>query len=203
MTAAIVSRIKWIVINSPILQPVLLSNMMSDPEREEDLPERLREQWRLAVAAAHAEAVARFAWGAPLPVVDFKARGLGKAAAAYPAENRISINAVVAQNNPEQAFIADTASHEVAHLVAAGLFGSRNHDRDWQRVAAALGAEPRARGRFDISGSRLRKHKRYRFACDCRIHELGSIRTRRAAEGAVYRCRACHGALTPVVGDAG
>lgn len=164
-----------------------------------DIPsDALIAAWHAAVARSHALAVACYDWSAPMPALDWAVRGLGKAAAAYPAENRISVNPVIAVNNPQQEFIDDTAAHEMAHLVAVGLFGSRHHDAHWKAVASVLGAEPKARGRFDISGSRLRQHRKFRFRCDCSEHEVGAVRHRRALAGVIYRCRRCHGALIPV-----
>ncbi len=162
----------------------------------DSLPAELLTAWHRALTESYRRACSEFDWCADFPVIDWDARGFGKAAAAYPAENRISINPVIARNNPNPAFIADTAAHEMAHLVAAVKYRSRNHDRAWKRVAATLGAEPKATGRFDISGSRLRAHKKFAFYCDCSTHQLGATRTKRAREGAVYRCRKCRAVIT-------
>lgn len=41
-----------------------------------------------------------------------------------------------------QNFIDDTIPHEVAHIVANNVFGSKGHDAAWKRVMLALGVTP-------------------------------------------------------------
>lgn len=66
---------------------------------------------------------------------------------ATPSKGRIVLNAPLLADHPE--LLLETIVHEVAHLVADKLYGDPGHGRDWKRVMAKLGFEPKVR--FDLA----------------------------------------------------
>lgn len=89
-----------------------------------------------------------------------------------------------------------TVPHEVAHYITDCLFGLRHirpHGEEWQRVMQAFGiAQPRATGRYDLSGIPQRRYRRFSYHCDCREHQLSSIRHNKVQNSrARYYCRYC------------
>jgi SprT protein len=92
-----------------------------------------------------------------------------------------------------------TVPHEVAHYITDRLYGLahvRPHGNEWRSVMLALGVEPRATTRFDLSGLPLRRQQRFAYRCDCSAHQLSSCRHNRIAAGrARYHCRSCGGEL--------
>jgi len=89
----------------------------------------------------------------------------------------------------------ETVPHEVAHFVVDQLWGLRRvraHGAEWQSVVRALGAEPRATARYDLTGLPVRRQRRFDYRCACRTHELTTCRHRRVQRGdARYHCRYC------------
>lgn len=96
--------------------------------------------------------------------------------------------------------LTETVPHEVAHYVTDVLHGLRNvrpHGPEWRAVARALGASPRATGRYDLSGIPLRKQTLFDYRCACDRHRLGARRHGRVQRGeAGYVCRRCGTLLT-------
>ncbi len=94
-----------------------------------------------------------------------------------------------------------TVPHEVAHYITDRLYGLdkvRPHGEEWQSVMRALGAEPRASVRLDLSGMPLRRQQRFAYRCDCTVYQLSTCRHNRIIKGAArYHCRLCGVALTP------
>lgn len=94
-----------------------------------------------------------------------------------------------------------TVPHEVAHYVVDMMYNAhrvRPHGAEWQRVMLAFGAEPKATGRYDLSGIPVRKCQRHRYHCDCSSHEISTTRHNRVLQGkARYYCRKCRTMLTP------
>ncbi len=95
----------------------------------------------------------------------------------------------------------ETVPHEVAHFVVDRLWGLRQvraHGPEWQSVMRALGAEPRATARFDLTGLPVRRQRRFAYRCACRSHELTTCRHNRVQRGeASYHCRQCGDSLVP------
>ena len=91
--------------------------------------------------------------------------------------------------------LASTVPHEVAHFVVDQVWGLRRvraHGPEWRSVMQALGAEPRATARYDLSGLPVRRQRRFAYRCACRNHELTSCRHNRILRGeARYHCRRC------------
>jgi len=94
-----------------------------------------------------------------------------------------------------------TVPHEVAHYIADRLYGLRNiraHGVEWKSVMRALGAEPRATGRYDLEGIPVRRQQRFSYRCECNTHQLSTARHNRIRRGqATYYCRVCGVALAP------
>ena len=87
-----------------------------------------------------------------------------------------------------------TVPHEAAHYAVDMLYGmarTRPHGREWQAVMRLLGADPRVSCDFDMHDIPQRRYRRFAYRCDCRQHELTSIRHYRIMRGARYFCRAC------------
>ena len=93
-----------------------------------------------------------------------------------------------------------TVPHEVAHYVTDMLFGLRTirpHGREWQAVMRTLGAEPRARGCYDLTGVPMRRQRRFSYRCACvGDHQLSTRRHNAIRRGEVrYLCKRCGTAL--------
>ena len=96
----------------------------------------------------------------------------------------------------------DTILHEVAHILTAALIKKREkHGPDWQRIASALGAQPRSRGddeRFRVAAQVLRE-ARLKVVARCERCGYEIQRVRRS-----HRCwsrfvhRPCGGRLRAV-----
>lgn len=101
---------------------------------------------------------------------------------------------------------ASTIPHEVAHYIVHcryGLHRVRPHGREWQAVMADFGAEPSVTGDFDLSGIPVRRHRRFRYRCTCRDHEVTARRHNAVQSGrARYACRLCNGELIYQAGTA-
>ena len=89
----------------------------------------------------------------------------------------------------------ETVPHEVAHLVVDQLWGLRRvraHGAEWRSVMQALGAEPRATARYDLTGLPVRRQRRFAYRCACSTHQLTTCRHNRVQRGeARYHCRQC------------
>jgi SprT protein len=165
----------------------------------------LDEDQRHSVCAAtldrlrHAERLFRLGHQ-PIPVL-FDLRG--RAAGMY----RVVRREAVIRYNPYifaryfEHGLETTVPHEVAHYITDRLYGLahvRPHGKEWRSVMLALGAEPRATARFDLSGLPLRRQRRFAYRCGCGTHQLSSCRHKRVAAGRVrYHCRSCGGELVP------
>lgn len=90
-------------------------------------------------------------------------------------------------------FLSRTVPHETAHVVAFSLFGARvqPHGREWQAIMGLFGVSPERCHNYDVEGLQIRRLRRYRYRCGCRIHEITSIRHNRMGSGQVYLCRKC------------
>ncbi len=136
------------------------------------------------------------------PEIDVRFDLTGRAAGMY----RVQRGQRVIRYNPYifAKYFADglnqTVPHEVAHYVTDMLFGLRTirpHGREWQAVMRTLGAEPRASGRYDLTGIPLRRQQRFSYRCACAGgHQLSSRRHNAVRRGEVrYLCRRCGTAL--------
>ncbi|MGD2055902.1 MAG: SprT-like domain-containing protein, partial [Gammaproteobacteria bacterium] len=95
--------------------------------------------------------------------------------------------------------LGQTIPHEVAHYVTDILYGLANirpHGVEWRAVMHALGAEPRATGRYDLEGIPVRGQRRFDYRCDCTTHRLSICRHNRVQRSErTYVCRYCKAPL--------
>jgi len=94
----------------------------------------------------------------------------------------------------QDAFLAQTVPHEVAHIVARTLFGARiqPHGQEWKNVMLQLGAKIQRCHNFDTRNTKARQLRLFDYQCNCRSHQLTSIRHNRVAQGRRYYCRSCN-----------
>lgn len=137
------------------------------------------------------------------PEIRFDLRG--KSAGQVRTENgrrcTIRYNSSLLERHPEE-FLARTVPHETAHVVAFNLFGPRvqPHGLEWRAIMGLFGASPERCHSYDVQGLQTRQLRRYQYRCDCRTHELTSIRHNRVKSGQVYHCRQCGRPLERVPG---
>ena len=124
-------------------------------------------------------------------------RGRSDAGRALQLEQRIEINEDLLERYPD-AMLEETIAHELAHLLVYRLFGRRAsaHGQEWQAIMHQwFRVEPQRTHNFDLNGLDVRRQQRFAYYCDCRPHELSTVRHRRALRGVDYRCVACQGRL--------
>jgi len=92
-----------------------------------------------------------------------------------------------------QEFLKRTVPHESAHVVTFHLFGPgvQPHGREWHAIMKLFGAPPDRCHNYDVRGMEVRRLRRYQYRCECRTHQLTSIRHNRIGSGQVYLCRQC------------
>lgn len=131
------------------------------------------------------------------PRLVFDLRGRGAGLAVYQSRKRrgepglIRLNGQLLQEHPQE-MINETIPHELAHIAAHRLFGSRikPHGVEWRAVMAAFGKSPDVS--HQMAAQPTRRLRRYHYYCGCRQGaELTSIRHKRAQRGAAYLCRKC------------
>ncbi len=90
---------------------------------------------------------------------------------------------------------ATTIPHEVAHYVSDIIYGLKNikpHGREWKTIMQAFEADASVTADYDLSGIPLKKQSKFTYHCDCREHQLTSIRhnkiNRRKQQ---YYCKVC------------
>ncbi|RZO19195.1 MAG: metallopeptidase (SprT family) [SAR92 clade bacterium] len=134
-----------------------------------------------------------------LLTIDFDLRG--KCAGMYQVsgrKRRIRYNPWIFAKYYEESLI-NTVTHEVAHYVVDSIWGIRHvkpHGKEWRDTMFAMGVEPIVTGSYDLEGIPTRQYRRYSYQCDCRTHDLTSLRHRKIVEkGAIYRCQLCHSPL--------
>ena len=136
----------------------------------------------------------------PHPQIRFDLRGKAAGMALFPPRGEMLIRynkGMLADNGLD--FIEQTVAHEVAHLVARTVYGSRikPHGPEWQSTMRLFGVEPVRCHRFEVPRSARRTLRHYPYQCACSEHSLSAIRHRRSLSGVVYLCRRCGTALTP------
>lgn len=125
--------------------------------------------------------------------VNFDLTGTCAGRAHYTA-NRIRLNPQMLINH-ESEFIDQTVPHEVAHLLAFQVYGSRikPHGSHWKKTMLVLGVEPTRCHNYDLSKVDVRRKTKYHYACGCpnRNHIVSSVLHNRMIDGRVYRCTSC------------
>lgn len=138
----------------------------------------------------------------PLRDIRFDLKGRSAGMAVFPRHGRpyIRYNRLMLSKQPEE-FLSQTLPHEVAHLVARRLHGSgiRPHGDEWKRVMAFFGAKANRCHNFTLVDGHYRQLQRFSYACQCRQHELTSIRHNRVLKGTRYLCRSCGEPLRQIV----
>jgi len=133
-------------------------------------------------------------------LVKFNLTGRAAGMAMFPHRSSpiIRYNALLLSENRED-FLNRTVPHEVAHVVARTLFGRRirPHGPEWQQVMALFGADPSRCHDYDVTRASRRRLKRFDYRCDCRSHQLTSIRHNRILQGQTYLCLNCKQPLVP------
>ncbi|MDZ7827027.1 MAG: SprT-like domain-containing protein [Gammaproteobacteria bacterium] len=176
---------------------------MSPPDPQPDLPERELDRAiraRLAELLAHTrERLSAGGHGAlPEPRLDDFDHRLDAGRALPPADRRsggvIELNRVYLRSHFDD-MIEQTLPHELAHLIVMHLHPRRRlrpHGPEWQTVMRDwFGVEPERTHRFDVEDVPARRQRRWRWRCDCREHELSTVRHNRALRGTRYLCREC------------
>lgn len=127
-------------------------------------------------------------------VVRFDLTGKAAGIALFPHREPpvIRYNAQLLAENRED-FLKRTVPHEVAHIIAHRFFGRKikPHGAEWRQVMALFGAEASRCHNYDVSRSTRRRLQHFDYRCDCRSHELSSIRHNRVLQGQTYLCLAC------------
>ncbi|MCU7843062.1 MAG: SprT-like domain-containing protein [Candidatus Thiodiazotropha sp. (ex Monitilora ramsayi)] len=126
-----------------------------------------------------------------------KAAGMVIFKPGHPATIRYNLE-ILREN--DQAFMRETVPHEVAHLVARQLYGSRikPHGKEWRSIMQAFGAMAKRCHNFPINPLNTRKMRYYPYRCSCKDHQLSAIRHNRSQAGVVYLCRTCGSALAAI-----
>ena len=104
----------------------------------------------------------------------------------------INFNRLLLEQNTVD-FLKRTVPHEVAHMVAYQVFGTaiRPHGKEWKSVMAVFGADDARCHDYDLSNIRTRQYRRFSYQCNCRSHQLTSIRHNRVLSGYRYVCKSC------------
>ena len=131
------------------------------------------------------------------PNVIFTKRGTTAGTAHY-ATHTINFNPELYVRNVD-AFLTDTAPHELSHLVAYQVFSKgrgiriQPHGEEWKRVMRSLGVTPSRCHSFDTSEVKQKKNVvRYQYKCSCRSNIMvSSVRHNRAQQGAKFVCTKC------------
>lgn len=94
-----------------------------------------------------------------------------------------------------------TVVHELAHLAAFRLHGSRGHDAAWRGIMARMGITPQRTHDLDVTGL-PGVQRRWRYRCACGETQLTTTRHNRIQRGTqAYRCTRCGERLLRVAED--
>ncbi len=88
-----------------------------------------------------------------------------------------------------------TIPHEVAHYVTDIIYGLKNikpHGKEWKAIMLAFEADDSVTANYDLSGIPLKKQTLFTYQCDCREHQLTSIRHNKIKKRRYqYYCNYC------------
>lgn len=88
-----------------------------------------------------------------------------------------------------------TIPHEVAHYISDIVYGLKNirpHGKEWKEIMRAFGADASVTADYDLSGIPLKKQTFFTYQCDCREHQLSSIRHNKIKKHRYqYLCNLC------------
>lgn len=92
-----------------------------------------------------------------------------------------------------------TIPHEVAHYVADVIYGLKKikpHGKEWKEIMHLFGADASVTANYDLSGIPLKSKTLYHYHCNCRDHQLSSIRHNRINRNrGQYYCSYCKSIL--------
>lgn len=106
--------------------------------------------------------------------------------------NVIRLNEILMNENRED-FIAQTIPHEVAHIIAHQLYGSRikAHGVEWQGIMRRLGLKPTRCHNYDTT-SVARQTRKFSYFCACQEIKVGPKIHANIQNGRKqYKCRKC------------
>lgn len=88
-----------------------------------------------------------------------------------------------------------TIAHEIAHIIAAYLFGEFGHGARWRLVMEKFGYPPNPYHRYPVQGCSRMKY--YQYTCDCnKVFELSAImHNRMQSNKTTYICQVCQADL--------
>ncbi len=163
---------------------------MTDNDIKQVLTAKVTEAWELLDEKWYG----CFADKYDFPSIKFDARGglAGQAITySYSRQTTIRFNLSIARDNFDT-FINRTPAHEVAHI-AAGVLGSKGHDKIWRLVMKHLGVDSSRCHNYNTplpAGGGL-------YKCDScgSEHQLSKLRHNRQQLRVRYRCK-CSGSLT-------
>ena len=131
------------------------------------------------------------------PDIKYDIRGRCAGRAIY-AKNLIQLNADFLSQYKD-AFIIDTVPHELAHIVARGVYGAiKPHGKDWWKFVMRhiFNLEPSVYHNYNTAPFRVRSFERvYMYNCGCRIHRLTLIRHNKIKRGRWRYCLKCENRL--------
>ncbi|SDT94006.1 SprT protein [Pseudomonas pohangensis] len=126
------------------------------------------------------------------PEVSLQLRGQ-KAGVAHLQENKLRFNPQLYRENQDD-FLRQTVAHEVAHLIAHSMFGSRirPHGAEWQQIMRGVYQLPPLR--CHNYAVQRRAVTRYIYRCQCLDGEFPFTSRRHAMvkRGQRYQCRRCN-----------
>lgn len=144
----------------------------------------------------------RFGRKFKFPKVRYDKRGT-TAGTAHFRDWAVNFNAILLVEN-EDAFIARTVPHELAHLIdykvhpenfRCGYGRKRSvHGPTWKRIMMMFGADPSRCHSYDVSKAKVKEKTKHQYECKtCKsIMTVGPVRHRKIQRGvAQYRLRGC------------
>ncbi|QSX41314.1 SprT family zinc-dependent metalloprotease [Shewanella cyperi] len=149
---------------------------------------RAQEEAQIHLESACLRAEAVLGIQVPRPALSFKLRGRC-AGMAHLQENRMRLNAVLLEENP-QVFFTEVIPHELCHLLAYRQHGRvAPHGREWQALMRGVfGLAPRTTHSLDTQS--VSRSVDYR--CGCGTVPLSIRRHNKVVRGqSQYLCRRC------------
>lgn len=88
-----------------------------------------------------------------------------------------------------------TIPHEVAHYISDVVYGLKNikpHGKEWKQIMQLFDADASVRANYDLAGIPVKKQTYFTYYCDCREHQLTSIRHNKIKKHRYqYLCNLC------------
>ncbi len=125
--------------------------------------------------------------------LDLKGETAGQA---WIEKRHLRFNPVLLKENREH-FLKQTVAHEVAHLLAYDIYGSRirAHGQEWQSIMTDVFKLPANRCHSYDTHRSGRRQWLYQCRCEGKTITLGTTRHNRYHKGTVYLCTTCKAPL--------